>query len=143
MSELKKRARAAGLAQDALDAADDLDDPKAAVVELLVSLESTAATTSGGYSLQTQDSAGVSTPRTSAAGLHQEPEPEQEASGVAMTPEQVRTSMAPHLFMPTYCCGHLRSRVKTTCAVPVAGRISQSPDGVPKHSCRPRTRGAV
>ncbi len=98
MSELKKRARAAGLAQDALDAADDLDDPKAAVVDLLVSLELTATTAADAHSLQTQGAAAVSTPVSSAAGAHQEPEPEQEANGVAMTPEQVRTFMS-HAFV--------------------------------------------
>eukprot|EP01052_Picozoa_sp_SAG31_P033165 SAG31_NODE_3714_length_3957_cov_3.388025_2_plen_226_part_00 len=39
-SELKKRARAAGVSANALDEADDADDPKAAIIELLVAARS-------------------------------------------------------------------------------------------------------
>ena len=95
MSELKKRARAAGVAQQALDAADDLADPKAAVIELLVSLDPATAACDA-QSPQNQGVATVSTPVSSFAGADREPEPEQEgnASEVAMTPEQVRTFVA-------------------------------------------------
>ena len=97
MSDLKKRARAAGVAQDALDAADDLDDPKAAVVELLVSFDPTAATAGDAHSQQTQGTP-MSTPVSNAPGANQDPEPEQEVNGVAMTPEQVRTFTS-HAFV--------------------------------------------
>lgn len=93
MSELKKRARAAGVAQEALDAADDLADPKAAVIELLVSLDPATAACDA-QSPQNQGVATVSTPVGSFAGADREPEPEQEGSEVAMTPEQVRTFVA-------------------------------------------------
>lgn len=91
VSELKKRARAAGVAQEALDAADDLADPRAAVIELLMSLDP-AAVACDAQSPRSHSVAEVSTPVGNFAGAGREPEPEQEgsASEVAMTPEQVR-----------------------------------------------------
>ena len=43
LKELKKRARAEGLDEDAVDDVDDADDPKAAIVELLVAAAVSAA----------------------------------------------------------------------------------------------------
>lgn len=95
LSELKKRARAAGVAQDALDAADDLADPKAAVIELMVALTPTtddATATDDAQVPVVHGTVLTSTPVSSPAPADQELEPEQEVdpNGVAMTPEQVR-----------------------------------------------------
>ena len=73
MSELKKRARTAGVTHEQLDAADDLADPKGAVIGILLTHKPVPAM-----------AAVESTPVA--------PEPEEEDStngGVAMTPEQV------------------------------------------------------
>ena len=43
LKELKKRARAEGLDEDAVDDVDDAADPKAAIIELLVAAAASAA----------------------------------------------------------------------------------------------------
>ena len=43
LGQLKKRARAEGLDEDAVDDVDDADDPKAAIIELLVAAAASAA----------------------------------------------------------------------------------------------------
>jgi hypothetical protein len=48
MSELKKRAAAEGVGREALDAADDADEPRAAVVELIVAAAAAAASLAAG-----------------------------------------------------------------------------------------------
>ena len=84
-SELKKRARAVGVGQDSLDAADDQEDPKAEVIELLLLA---AVGSPGGGDGEGGGEGGVphalSTPVNAGP-----PEPEPEQNGVAMTPEQM------------------------------------------------------
>ena len=47
-SELKKRAKAAGAFEEHVDAVDDADDPKAALIDLVVGLEPAPEAATGG-----------------------------------------------------------------------------------------------